>query len=172
MIATTKNINDSKKNVFNSSKLAAVLREEFDRLKQHYDVTETQLLEALSRNPVSETVPLQIFAQGLGILEALCQHLVDEQGRELRAVANLLNRSYSTITNTLRKARQKPMHEPAEDHGIRIPLTLFQDRSHAPLQALVAYLRDHEQMRFSDIARALDRDPRNINATYREVMRK
>jgi len=97
---------------------------------------------------------------------------VDEQGRELRAVANLLNRSYSTITNTLRKARQKPMHEPAEDHGIRIPLTLFQDRSHAPLQALVAYLRDHEQMRFSDIARALDRDPRNINATYREVMRK
>jgi len=72
LIATTKNINDSKKNVFNSSKLAAVLREEFDRLKQHYDVTETQLLEALSRNPVSETVPLQIFAQGLGILEALC----------------------------------------------------------------------------------------------------
>ena len=172
MIATTEDTNDSKKNVFSSSELAQALREEFDWLKQRYDVTDEQLLEALLKAPLGDTVPLHIFGRGLGVLEALCHHLVDEQGRDLSETATLLNRSYSTITNTLRKARKKRMHEPAEDHGIRIPVALFQDRLHAPLQALVAHLRDHERLTFAAIAKTLGRDPRNVNATYREVMRK
>ena len=148
------------------------LREELDWLKKRHGATDADLMEALGHPPLGETVPLSVFSQGLGILEALVLYLL-EQGKHPSEVATFLNRSYSTITNTARKARQKPRKQAPENvPRLSIPVGIFRDRLAAPLQALVSYLRDHEGMRFSEIARALDRDPRNINATYHEVMRK
>ncbi len=142
-----------------------------DWLKQRFHASDHDLLEALGHPPLGETVPLQIFAEGLGILEALVLHLV-KQGKHPGEVAAFLNRQYSTVANTLRKAKSKERQPAPEDvPQLRVPVTIFRDRLNAPLQALVAYLREHEGMRFTDIARALNRDPRNINATYRQVMR-
>ncbi|MBR9692843.1 hypothetical protein GOV07_02815 [Candidatus Woesearchaeota archaeon] len=172
MIATTSNINSGKKDTFNSSQIVSRLKEELEWLKKRYDATDADLMEALGHPPLGETIPLSVFSQGLGILEALVLHLL-EQGKHPSEIAAFLNRSYSTITNTARKARQKPQKQPSENvPRLSIPVGIFRGRLTAPLQSLVAHLRDHERMRFVDIARALDRDPRNINATYKEVMRK
>jgi transposase len=88
----------------------------------------------------------------------------------LSEIAKRLKRSYSTVSNTLRKAKAKGAL-PAEKDGITIPLSVFSSREQAPLQALVCFLKEERGMRLVDIATALHRDPRNIGDTYRGVKR-
>ena len=165
MVATTRDINNSEKNTFDSSHLAR-LREELDWLKRRFNATDEELI-ALLTGTEEERVPLSIFSQGLGILESLVLHL-SERGMNPKEIAEQLKRAYTTITNTVNKARAKPRRLPTPS-TITVPLAIFSDRQHAPLQALVTHLKDEENLRYSEIAKLLKRDSRNIHAAYKEV---
>jgi hypothetical protein len=52
-----------------------------------------------------------------------------------------------------------------------LPLSIFSTRL-TPLQSLCKYLKDNEGLRFSDIARLLRRDQRNIRAAYVKAKKK
>jgi len=55
---------------------------------------------------------------------------------------------------------------------IFMPITLFANRSMGVLEILVKYLHENHAMRFADIARLLNRDPRTIWCTYAKAKRK
>ena len=146
--------------------IAAALHEELRSFQRRHNLDDEQLAHLLTGD--EETVPLNIFSTGLGSLEALVRHLIDEQHKNVRDVATLLKRHYATIALTLTHARQKRRAQPSTDET-PIPVAIFADRTRAPLQALVTHLHEERGMRFVDIAHALRRDPRNINTTYHQV---
>jgi DNA-binding transcriptional MerR regulator len=57
------------------------------------------------------------------------------------------------------------------DKGVHVPVGIFAAKL-SPAEALVKYLKEHEQLRYADIARALNRDQRGIWCTYRRAQQK
>jgi len=135
-------------------------------VKKRFGTTDDELAALLKT--AADTIPVTAFQNDHGVLECICRYLKD-QGLQIKTIAQKLNRSYSTITNTLIATKDKEFI--AEPSGTVIPVNIFSDRKHAPLQALVAYLHDVKSLRFVDIAKLLRRDPRNIGAAYREARR-
>jgi hypothetical protein len=58
---------------------------------------------------------------------------------------------------------------PVEKERVLVPLETLRSRELGILESLTLYLRDTRGMRFSEIARALERDPRTIWATYHKA---
>jgi DNA-directed RNA polymerase specialized sigma24 family protein len=52
------------------------------------------------------------------------------------------------------------------EHSVNIPSSVFKNRSCAPLEAVVVYLRDTQGLNYAQIARLLNRDDRTIWTTY------
>jgi len=50
-----------------------------------------------------------------------------------------------------------------------IPITIFQDRRLAVLEALVSYLKDNFKLKYSEVARLIDRDQRTVWTVYRRA---
>ena len=55
---------------------------------------------------------------------------------------------------------------------IDIPLKILQNRDVAILESIVAYLKDEKEMKYSEIARLLNRDQRTIWTVYNRVKKK
>lgn len=55
-------------------------------------------------------------------------------------------------------------------HGI--PISVFENEELSALEAIVKYLKEHNGMRLSEIARATGRDPRAIGVTYKFASKK
>jgi hypothetical protein len=159
---------NGKKDIFSSSPVVeARLAEELVWLKQRFQASDTDIVLALAAPGTA--IPLSIFVPELGVLEALVLFLADHQHLDIDTIATRTKRSYTTIVNTLRAAREK-RGTPLPIMGTQyVPLRIFANRDHAPLQALVHHLHVERKMRFSEIARLLGRDPRVIHATYNAI---
>jgi len=55
---------------------------------------------------------------------------------------------------------------------LEIPIRILQDRNVAVLEAIVEYLKDEKQLRYSEIAKLLNRDQRTIWTVYSRVKKK
>jgi DNA-directed RNA polymerase specialized sigma24 family protein len=58
-----------------------------------------------------------------------------------------------------------------EKDGVHIPVSVFAVRL-SPAEAVVKYLKEEHELRYVDIARALNRDQRGIWCTYRRAQQK
>ncbi len=154
--------------VINSNKAAferaSRIKEELEWLKKRFDASDEELLRIL--NP-GEYVPLRAFSKGLGVIESLVLYL--SETKTLNDIAEALGRKYSTIANTLRKAKAKP-HQEEIPSDILVPLEVFTSEL-APLQSLVKYLREEKGLTYGQIGKLLRRDSKNIGNTYREVVK-
>ena len=56
--------------------------------------------------------------------------------------------------------------------GIRIPVSIFDNKELSALEAIVKYLRENGKLRHSEIGVLLNRDERNIWTTYRNAKTK
>ena len=61
---------------------------------------------------------------------------------------------------------------PHEKEGISIPIQVMQNRQLGVLEAVVAYLKDELGLRYSEIARLLNRDDRTIWNVYNNAKKK
>jgi len=61
-------------------------------------------------------------------------------------------------------SKQKP--------SITIPSSIFRDRSLSVLEAMVEYFKEKKQMKYSEIARLLNRDDRTIWTAYKRAKEK
>jgi len=52
---------------------------------------------------------------------------------------------------------------------LSIPSSIFQDRSLSVLEAIVEYLKEQKNMRYSEIAKLLNRDDRTIWTSYKRA---
>ncbi len=56
--------------------------------------------------------------------------------------------------------------------SLSIPISIFRDREISVLEAMVEYLKDKKNMRYSEIARLLNRDARTIWTSYQRAKEK
>jgi DNA-binding CsgD family transcriptional regulator len=109
-------------------------------------------------------LPLSIFSSPeLSALEAICRYLKDAKGLRYSEIAKTLNRDQRTIWATYNNALRKTSSRlDISDTAYQIPLRIFQDRKLSVLESIVHYLKDTHHLRYSEIARLINRDERNI----------
>ncbi len=70
------------------------------------------------------------------------------------------------------KNTEKKNDELITNGFLKIPLTVLQNRDLAILESIVEYLRDFRGLRYSEIARLLNRDSRTIWTVYNRAKKK
>jgi len=111
-------------------------------------------------------VPLSLFVfdKKLGPAELLVKYLKENVGLRIGEIAELLGRKHCTISITYRNAsRKKKAKIEIKDIGkekIMLPISLFAGKL-SVLESLIENLKERG-MKNIEIAKLLERDPRNI----------
>src|SRR3989344_1374876 len=119
-----------------------------------------------------ERVPVTIFTNEVGGLEALCKYLKENRNMKYCEIARMLQRSDRTIWTAYKKAVEKynvKIHENYND--IYIPYEKLRDRTFTILESVIIYLREMN-LKYSEIARLLERDQRNVRTIHARAVRK
>src|SRR3989344_3322133 len=110
-------------------------------------------------NEVDISLPIDIFSNGASSLESISQYLKEAVGLRYCTIADLLNRDDRTIWGAYKSAKEKSDFQAlSEDSRIKIPLSIFKDRSLSVLEALAEYLKDELSLRYCRIANLLNKD--------------
>lgn len=138
------------------------LKSLYNKLKSHIEV-----IEKNKRN-----IPLCVFSLELSCLETIVKYLKENLKLEFKEMGVLLGRSTKTLWQAYNSSKKKhPLQLIADDFSLTIPISLFKDRRLSILEHIVFYLK-MEGMRFSDIARALKRNPRTVWTVYSRARKK
>jgi len=123
---------------------------------------------SLIRRPAPEgAVPISIFGGKLSPLEALVKYLKENEGFRLSDIATMLGRDKSTVWNTYRNAREKLRKRlDAETSTLFLPIDRFRGTPLSIMEVVVTELREGQNMRFSVMARLLNRDQRTLWTVY------
>src|SRR3989344_8285526 len=118
-------------------------------------------------------LPINIFSNGASGLESISKYLKDAIGLRYCKIADLLNRDDRTIWGAYKSANEKSNNNfSSEEFHIKIPLSIFKERSLSVLEALTEYLKDELNLRYCKIAVLLDKDPRTIWTVYNRAKKK
>lgn len=118
-------------------------------------------------------LPIDIFNNGTSCLESISKYLRQSIGLRYCVIADLLNRDDRTIWDAHYNANRKSNSEfKADNTSMKIPLSIFRDRTLSSLEAITEYLKDGLNMRYCRIAGLLSKDQRTIWTVYSRVKRK
>ncbi|MBN1502252.1 hypothetical protein JW930_01805 [Candidatus Woesearchaeota archaeon] len=119
------------------------------------------------------SIPLSLFSKKLGVLETLVKYLRENMNLKFVEIAQLLDRSTSTVLTTYRKALKKfPSHFIITNLDNMIPLSIFRNRKYSNLELIVSYLKEELEMSNQHIAEKLERDNRTIWTVYSRYKKK
>ena len=149
------------------------IRELFKDFLSAHNLKEEDVLNAIKEKRQSEDVPLCVLkSKRLGILESVVKYY-REIGFSYDKIATMLNRNRGSIVCSYNAAVKKYSKRFAvEDCPVLIPYSIFKDRKYGVLEALSMYMKDMLKMNYSEIARALDRNPRTIWTAYNRARKK
>ena len=173
--------NSSKKistsvNSIKEDKSFQILKLSIDDLKEKYNLTFNEILSLIEEKPISKEIliPISVFeAEDLSALEIVCKYLKEEFDLSYSKIAILLNRDSRTIWTTYNNATRKVKEKlPVKESKISIPISIFTNRNLGVLEAIVGCLKDNFNLRYSEIAVLLNRDERNIWASYSKYAKK
>ena len=89
-----------------------------------------------------------------------------------REIAELLNRNERTIWTAYKKAKQKqPEPIKTKETKISLLISIFKNKKLTILEAVINYLKN-KGLKYSEIAKLLNRDQRNIWTIYSNAVRK
>lgn len=153
-----------------------ILKLVIEDLKESYNISSNEILSLIEQKPVYKEIliPVSIFeVENLSALEAICKYLKEEIELNYSKIALLLNRNnrtiWTTYNNAIRKRKEKL---PIKESKFLIPVSVISSRKFSVLEAIVSYLKDNFNLRYSQIAILLNRDGRNIWAVYNKAMKK
>ena len=129
-------------------------------------------LMKLIKIKVELNIPSTIFTNKLGTLETISKYMKENLGMSYHEIADKLERDERTIWTAYHKAIQK-QHQMIEAKETRVflPVSIFENRELTILESIIVYLRKKE-MKYSEIAKLLDRDQRNIWTIYSKAIKK
>ncbi|MBI2550476.1 hypothetical protein HYV83_04835 [Candidatus Woesearchaeota archaeon] len=158
-----------------SSRISSqIIKKAVEELCARLGLTEKEVLQLLKERKDTVQIPVSIFSnKALSGLELVCKYLKDELGIRISDIARLLSRDYRTVWTTYFMAGRKlkaRLSVPKSDYFF--PTLILTDRKLSVLEAIVAYLKDELGLRFSEVARALHRDQRNVWTVYSRTKRK
>lgn len=162
------------KTPLDNEKLASLF---FDYLKKEHNISEKQLETLLSKQKDVVSVPISILRiRKVGSFEAIVKYLRDNLNYGSKDIAQLTNRSRSTISVSYHNANKKLPKSFPEDlissSKYSIPISLFASREFSVLETIVAHLKEDYELNFSKIAQLLNRDDRTIWTVYDRASKK
>jgi|OM-RGC.v1.024047978 hypothetical protein len=132
-------------------------------LEQKYGYTKERLTQLITHD---DDIPATVFSTDLSPLQAIVTFLHDHKHEAFNTIAQALHRSYRAVWGAYKEA------------GITIapckysiPLDRFDDK-HSILECVVKYLKEHYELKFTDIARELDKDPRTVWTAWDRARKK
>lgn len=163
-----RNFSDLGLNSIAKAQKLAELSHLLEDLTKNHDLTEFELQKIYkSTSKINDSIPLSIFNNdALSALEAITKYLREDISLPYKQIASLLDRNQGPIGITFRSAKKKMPRRLDIESDIRIPLKIFRT-SNSILESLVGFMKDTLSMNYSQIARALHRDPRTIWTIYR-----
>ncbi len=123
-------------------------------------------------------VPVAVLAdRQLSVFEAVVAYLKDERKLSYRQIALLTNRNDRTIWTVYSRAGKKRavVGREIRETGRKvhsIPISIFQNRKAAVLEAISVYLRDVAGLTYHEIAVLTNRDDRTIWTVYSRAKKK
>ena len=153
-----------------------ILKLAIESLKEKYKISTHEILSLIEERQISKEIllPARIFeTEGLSALEVICKYLKEELDFSFSKIALLLNRNSRTIwasyNNAARKRKEKLL---VKESRFFIPVSILSNRQFSVLEAIVSYLKEKFNLRYSEISVLLNRDERNIWTVYNRAMKK
>ncbi len=153
-----------------------ILKLAVNDLKEKYKLSPNVILSLVEEKPISKEllIPVSIFEiKNLSALEVICKYLKEELELTYTKIALMLNRNsrtiWTTYNNAIRKRKEKLL---VKDSKFFIPISIFKNRKFSVLEAIVSYLKDNFNLRYSEISVLLNRNERNMWTVYNKAMKK
>jgi len=118
-------------------------------------------------------IPVSAFdAKKLSSFEIIVRYLKDYKALKNSKISELLVRSPQSVWNTYKKSRKKFSGKiETKSSEYDIPVSVFQKKGYTILESIVVFLKDEHDLRFSDIAKLINRDQRTIWTVYNRKKR-
>jgi len=142
-------------------------------LAQRYGIAKKEIIRIAEAN--REVIPLSTLCTGMAPLQSVVLNLKENQGLSIKAISKMLRRSYKTIWTTYNKARGKKCtskKSSEESKTIFIPIKAISSDKLGILESAVLFLKEKHNMRYSEIATLLGRNPRTIWTAYHKAKEK
>lgn len=161
---------DSKENqsslVHSSQTEITALKAEIEKLKQQITLLETKLTISEQQDSEKIELPISLFQTSLSSLEAVVRYLKEHMRLRFSEIAQLLGRDDRTIWHAYKRAMNKGISPAITKSAITIPVSIFLDRKYAPLEVVVAHLKEQYHLSFQEIGKYLARSPKTIWTVY------
>lgn len=145
-----------------------------NHLKHEHRLTTEKIGGLFAKIPSKDLLPISIFNnKELSCLETIVKYLKEELKLRFHEIALMLNRDDRTIWTTYNvacKKRKERLH--LKEPKFLIPVSVLTDRKFGVLEAIVGYLKDNFNLRYSEIAFLINRDERNIWTVYNHFKKK
>lgn len=156
------------------------LRKIVDLLKQHYPLTQAEVLQILKQKEKEEKeqqacfIPLSLFtAVPVSSLEAITLYLREEKKLKFSVMAAILGRNEIALSTSYRNAHKKYSSGLKISEGkYYIPATIFRNRTCSVLETIVLYLKKEYLLHNVKIAELLGKDPRTIWTVVQRIKNK
>lgn len=132
-------------------------------LQTEYDFSSGELFEMMNRR---DFVPATIFSSKISPLKALVYYLKDDQKLSFKKIADKIGRSYRAVWGAYSKNELK-----YTSTEYMIPLNAFKSKL-SILETAVKFLKEHYELRYTEIAKLLNKDQRTIWTVYKRAQQK
>ena len=176
-ISSKNNVNsDENSSGILNDKSFQILKLALDEIKEKYSLSSGEIMSLMEEKKAGREilVPVSVFGNDkLSALESVCKYLKEEFEFSFVKIASLLNRDsrtvWATYRNSLRNVKEKLI---VTESRYFVPVSVFTNRKLSVLEAIVGYLKDRFELRYSEIALLLNRDERNVWAVYAKFRKK
>lgn len=162
---------DSPRDEFNNTDDFKQLKKLYDSIKEKYRVNISDIAQELEKKEL--LIPCAIFNTELTTLQTLCKYLKENLSYNFTKISILLNRNPRIIWRAYNLAKKRlPEKIIITDFLKTVPISIFSNREMSIMENMVAYLKEKNRMKYSDIAKILKRDDRTIWTVYNRAKKK
>lgn len=134
---------------------------------QDHNIQPIEIFNRIKLDSGSYLIPISIFNSSISSLEAVVLYLADCEGLKLPIVAHTLNRSLAAIRTTYHNASRKQKGTMDISGRAFVPVSVIANRNLAPLESVVAFLKDELGYSIGEISSVLKRAKSTIWTAYR-----
>ncbi|MBW2971040.1 hypothetical protein KY320_02670 [Candidatus Woesearchaeota archaeon] len=122
---------------------------------------------------VEDALPSSIFTRELGVNEAIVKFLKENKAMSNKEIAELMKKSENNIAVTYYKARAKQKEIFTDlDYTHAVPIKALRQKEFTSIEAVVVHYKKELGLRFSQIAKIMNRDDRTIWTIYNRCQKK
>jgi DNA-directed RNA polymerase specialized sigma24 family protein len=152
-----------------SKEKETIINQLIKAVKEEYKVSRRDVLSLIRKEM---EIPINAFSKELGALESIVKYMKENLNMKYNEIAKELGRDERTIWTSYKKASEK-MKKPLEikKTELMLPISIFENKNLTVLESIIIYLKE-KGFKFSEIAKLLERDQRNIWTIYSRAIKK